>query len=59
MQAQNNKNAAAPTFIYLDPINRRFPIAIYPNDVMEEVLAIRHSHYAVHLAAIQRACGEL
>jgi hypothetical protein len=58
MQAAQ-KNNAAPTFVYLDPVNKRFPVAIYPNDVMEEVLAIRRSHYAVHLAAIQRACGEL
>jgi hypothetical protein len=59
MQAAQNKNQAAPTFVYLDPVNRRFPVAIYPNDIVDEVLAIRRSHYAVHLAAIQRACGEL
>jgi hypothetical protein len=58
MQAAK-KNNAAPTFVYLDPANKRFPVAVYPGDAMEEVLAIRRSHYAVQLAAIKRACGEL
>jgi hypothetical protein len=58
MQAAQ-KNNAAPTFVYLDPINRRFPIAIYPGDVADDMLALRRSHYAVHIDAIKRACGEL
>jgi hypothetical protein len=57
MQAQNK--TAAPTFVYLDPINKRFPVSVWPGQDPEIVIAQRLLHCAVHLAAMKRALGEL